>query len=400
MQLIEHVTSRAEDEDTAEFFYKAIEVDSAVELLRLVDQTAPLTYHDKHRGSVHSSAQGAGHYEVKVKYVRTFLDVTIDFTPEKIKRLKSIKTIASYNVHNILENGIDGPNFGGLIGCTKDKVEGVDVYGPGFSRIDMKWKLPRSGLGALYIDFLTRMVPCVNDGPVLFNHLGKKFYFNRGELLFCGGQWHDPGQGTENELNLKFEVRYNETDIQVGEMRGFLPDTELRLVEEIDASTTAGVLVGDTSDISLPATPFNVIIGDEVITVTSSTVIGPSTVWTISRGVPPTVASSHWINSLIIIPGAAVPASSAYGTLSKEGHHYMWIRTSEKVERFGDGTGKVERPESVLIEQVYGYEDFSELEVFDTINDQVAVAEDDLDDWLDIEQAEGDLDLFGPPLLG
>ncbi len=104
-----------------------------------------------------------------------------------------------------------GPNFNGLIGVTRDGVEGVDIPVPSFSfSIDYRF----SSMDQAYLNLVHRLTGCVNTEP----YLG----FATGELMFAGLEG-EIGEGVGGAIILSaspvsflFEAIPNATNLTVG----------------------------------------------------------------------------------------------------------------------------------------------------------------------------------------
>lgn len=120
------------------------------------------------------------------------------------KMLCSRRTIASYAA-----KGKKAPNFGGLIGVTKDAVEGVDldVAQSSFSETH---HLPASMLTAAFIAFLNRAYGRVNNVPFRG--------FSAGEVRFLGASGSYKYGDRTVELTYRFAVSANEDNIYVGDI--------------------------------------------------------------------------------------------------------------------------------------------------------------------------------------
>ena len=106
---------------------------------------------------------------------------------------------------------MSGPDFGGLIGVTRDGVEGVDVPIPSFSfSIDYRF----SSVTQAYLYNCAKLTGCVNSTA----YLG----FAIGELLFMGieGQVSQTSGGaiklSDSPISFNFEASPNLTNIVVG----------------------------------------------------------------------------------------------------------------------------------------------------------------------------------------
>jgi hypothetical protein len=227
--VVEHYTSGAENVGTidgdSDLIFHAWGSLSSLAVREAVFAKAPETYHQLSKANMSLTPLGAGYWQAKVHYetLKNKVDISIDTTPEKIKKLRSIQTVSRHRVRDIAKLGTFAPDFKGLINVSNDKVEGVDVYASGRFSLTLAWTWATGAIRPDYIQTCTRMGATVNDTDVILNYKGQQLTYKRGELLFLGGAFHESNQDGFN-ISLKFEGNLTEKEIAVGERAGKNPD--------------------------------------------------------------------------------------------------------------------------------------------------------------------------------
>lgn len=370
LNVVEYYRSRGRTADRgegeADFWYHVFWSASSEEVRLAVAAVAPAEYMGLIRGPFRMDPLEAGIWEVKVKYNKNEkVDMLFDFMCEKGKIQQSKETIANLQVRDIANQGFEGPDFGRLINVSKDKVEGVEAYLPGTFKLEIKYTFRWTSMPAGYLATVRQLAPSVNAEDLYFTFKDQTFFFASGTLLFVGATVHgfsDAGC----EMHFKFEGRDNETNIKVGELSGYYPNARTRLDDGIG---TLEATIGVESSYAFAAlTPFLITVDIEQMLVTA--IAGDA--WTVTRGVNGTVAAAHDEGAMIRYYGTVAPASSIYGTISKEGHQYIWLSLA-KVP--GGAGGTVDVPNSAHIERIYDYADFAYLDVFDVVENQDVVEE-------------------------
>lgn len=236
--VIEHVTSGGETVDLTggdcELIYSVLDTGDPVEIAKLgsdealavraaVAKKAPLEYHGLIRGVMTLAPHGAGIWSVKVRYGNlNKISLTIDTMCEKIKLMKSLKTIKNWQVWDIAALGDDGSDFDQLIGVNKDRVEGVEVYRKGHFKINLQRSTKWGSLPANYVDLCIALGGTVNLEDIIVNYKNQRIHIKKGEMVFCGAVFTE-GSEEGVGVNMKFEGHKNEDDIAVGERLGIDP---------------------------------------------------------------------------------------------------------------------------------------------------------------------------------
>jgi hypothetical protein len=171
--------------------------------------------------STHPSVTGATLKQTNVKHlgggVHEATATYYQSAPEVIKTIRyrttgqTARIIQGYGtVYSAQLGGGTPPNFGGLIGVTRDGVEGVDVPIPSFSfSIDFRF----SAVSQAYLYLCHQLTGCVNTVP----YLG----LAAGELLFTGidGEVGVGSGGTiilsSSPISFNFEASPNLSSLQV-----------------------------------------------------------------------------------------------------------------------------------------------------------------------------------------
>lgn len=110
-----------------------------------------------------------------------------------------------------------GPDFGNLINVSKDRVEGVDWWVPG-QKLNLQWSSKWSSLDSQYVTTIEGMQGKVNDSQVALTINNQEYVYDRGEMLFLGGDFEDTSDGGAS-ITLDFEIQRNGT-VSVGERDG------------------------------------------------------------------------------------------------------------------------------------------------------------------------------------
>ena len=285
---------------------------------------------------------------------------TVDGTAEKVKKTKSIETIENIRVRDIANLGWAGPDFGGLVNVSKDKVDGVEVYTPGSLKLTMQWSAKYQDIRSDYMSTAIAMQATVNDDDILLNYKGQNFYFACGTLVFIGPVF-DETLNDGSDITLKFECSLNKEDIVLGEINGTSSPTWLTTGDTTNTSNLITSLPKtDSLIVGMSVTGTGIPAGSKITGIQSDTSI------TISNGCTATNA------------GEAIGFS--LGAIEKQGWFYLWVRT-RKIRNNGV---EVETPDSVHIERMYEYDDFTKLEVFDKIE----APDDEFEQELEDAQAE------------
>lgn len=225
----EHALSGSEtwgtkDGGDAKLRYIVLGTNSPLEVRALVNATIQEKYHELIRNTANLEPLGGGVWNVGVNYcsMQDKTTITYDTTCEKIKRMKSLETIANYNLVSLEYDGVTGPDFGGLIGVSKDKVEGVEVYAKGMAKLTIKWSSNWQTIPATYLATVKSMGATVNDRDMVLSYRGQQIPFPRGTLLFIGGPFTESDDSCEITLNF-LEIE-NDDNITIGERGTFLTE--------------------------------------------------------------------------------------------------------------------------------------------------------------------------------
>lgn len=108
-----------------ELVFDILDTDDEAEVQTLLLGAAPAVYQGLILDSVEGEPIGSGVWKGHARYVRPEVEYTFDTTGGTQKVTQSYETINSY-----APSGMVAPDFGGAIGVSEDKVEGVDVPAP------------------------------------------------------------------------------------------------------------------------------------------------------------------------------------------------------------------------------------------------------------------------------
>jgi hypothetical protein len=113
-----------------ELIWDIFYTDDEAEVQALLAATVPATYASLELESVSAEPQGGRVWKGSARYTRRENDTeyTFDTGGGTAKVTQSLGTIASY-----APPGLTAPDFGGAIGVSEDRVEGVDITSPAFN---------------------------------------------------------------------------------------------------------------------------------------------------------------------------------------------------------------------------------------------------------------------------
>ncbi|MDZ4850132.1 MAG: hypothetical protein SGI77_12675 [Pirellulaceae bacterium] len=171
--------------------------------------------------TTHPATVGAGLKQTNVKHLGGGIhEATATYVETSAEIVKTVRYRTTGQTARIIQGygtvysaALTGspPNFNGLVGVTRDGVEGVDVPIPSFSfSIDYRF----SAVSQAYLYLCHQLTGCVNNAP----YLG----FAIGELLFNGieGEVGMTAGGaivlSSSPISLNFEASPNLSGLQVG----------------------------------------------------------------------------------------------------------------------------------------------------------------------------------------
>jgi len=337
----------------------------------LVSRGMDQTYHGLMRMNVSLKRQAPFIFFATVKYssLQDKIKFTFDCVAEKVKKTRSLETIANINVDNVEELGWDGRDFGTLVNVSKDRVEGVDVYDPESpNKFSVQWSQKYDTLSAGYIGVAKSMKATVNDSIIAFTYKGQHLIFERGTLLFPGPTFED-SKDDGCSISLKFEESVNSVSIKIGDVDGTgsnsftgTGDTTngSAVIQSIDAQQIEWMVPGmGVSGGGIPLGSTIIAVGETSITISNN----------------------------CTATDTDVEISFFYNFISKEGWHYIWVSTIKKKDPVA--LIDVERPKDVHIERFYEYSDFTQLEIFDRFDGFQEDLAEELEDLEDDEITAG-----------
>lgn len=110
--------------------------------------------------------------------------------------------------------GANAPDINGVIGATKDNVEGVDIIVPAFTFTVTKLR-SAAAMSAFYLGLLFDLVGKVNQAAWTITVGGVTLGFERGEVLYKGASGKQRGDG-QWELVYQFAASPNVSNLTIG----------------------------------------------------------------------------------------------------------------------------------------------------------------------------------------
>lgn len=286
---------------------------------------------------------------------------SLDGTAEKVKKTRSLETIANYQVRDVANLGWAGPSFGQLVNVGRESVEGVEVYAPGTFKLTISWTAKYESIDATYIQTCLELAATVNDRQIVLNYRGQQLIFEKGTLLFVGGTF-DESSTDGADITLKFEGSATD-DVAIGEVNTSNPATWIGSGDTTTGSATITNMteeVVDTLVVGMTVTGTGIPAGSRIVSFPSTTSIE--------------------ISSAATATNAATALGFYLTGIPKEGWYYLWVRTARVPD---DAAGvQVDVPDSAHVERFYNYSDFTQLRVFDSVQDFDDEFEEAIDDEL------------------
>jgi hypothetical protein len=214
VQIWERFSSRestvGKNDNSIELLYIVQGTDDDTIVRLTVEAFSPALYYDLVRQGVHSKQIGPELWEASVRFGDPD-DEDSQEPPETGDGNYSFDT--SGGTQHITQSlgttkfpSGTAPDFGGAIGVSGDKVEGVDITIPAL-RFTRTHYLPDATVTLAYVKQLAELTGKTNDAT---------FYgFAAGELLFTGASGNKRGRG-DWEIAFSFDFSANTTSIDVG----------------------------------------------------------------------------------------------------------------------------------------------------------------------------------------
>lgn len=191
---------------TRELTYNIVGTEDESEVESLIQGAAPSSYDGLVLDSIDAQPLGNGAWRGTARYNRVSGDeYTFDTGGGSDHITQSLETMGSY-----APPGFTAPDFGGAIGVTEDKVEGVDRPAPKYEFSETHY-FDDAAVTLSYKLALFNLTGKVNDATFKG--------FAAGECLFLGASGSSRGDG-QWAITFRFACQPNQTGLEVGDITG------------------------------------------------------------------------------------------------------------------------------------------------------------------------------------